>query len=155
MVIGPYIFIITLNVNGIKCKTKRHRLAEKMKTCAVCTSTYYIILLNPLVEEKVHSERKSCSVMSDSLQPHGLQPTRLLCPWDFPGKNTGVGCHFLFQGIFPTQGSNPGLPCCRQTLYHLSHQGSPKLYLIILYGQVNHVSIMAHNCNDLLFLLNQ
>ena len=45
---------------------------------------------------------------------------------DFPGKNTGVGCHFLRQGIFPTQGSNPGLLRCRQTLYHLSQQGSPK-----------------------------
>ena len=48
----------------------------------------------------------------------------LLCLWDFPGKSTGVGCHFLFQRIFPTQGSNPGLPHCRQTLYQLSHQGS-------------------------------
>ena len=46
--------------------------------------------------------------MSNSLQPHGPWPTRLLCPWDSPGKNTGVGCHFLLQGIFPTQGSNPG-----------------------------------------------
>ena len=45
--------------------------------------------------------------------------------FDFPGKSTGVGCHFLLQGIFPTQGSNPGLPHCRQTLYPLSHQGSP------------------------------
>ena len=43
-------------------------------------------------------------------------------PWDFPGKSTGVGCHFLLQGIFPTQESNPGLRHCRQTLYHLSHQ---------------------------------
>ena len=42
---------------------------------------------------------------------------RLLCPWDSPGKNTVVGCHFLFQGIFPTQGSNQGLPHCRQMLY--------------------------------------
>ena len=41
---------------------------------------------------------------------NGLQPARLLCPWDFPGKNSGVGCHFLLPGIFPTQGSNPGLP---------------------------------------------
>ena len=39
------------------------------------------------------------SVMSDSLQPHGLQPTSLLCPWNFPGKNTGAGCHFLLQGV--------------------------------------------------------
>ena len=67
-------------------------------------------------------------VMSDSsLQLHGLQPTRLLCPWDSPGKNTGAGCHFLLQGIFPTQGLNPYFPCllhCRQILYPLSHQGS-------------------------------
>ena len=46
-------------------------------------------------------------------------------PWDFQGKNTGVGCHLLFQGIFPTQGSNPGLLHWRQMLYCLSHQGSP------------------------------
>ena len=59
-----------------------------------------------------------------TLRPHGLQPARLLCPWDFPGKITGVGCHALLQGIFPTQGLNPGLPHCRWILYHLSHQGS-------------------------------
>ena len=63
----------------------------------------------------------SHSVMSSFLQPHGLGPTRLLRPWDFPGKNTGVGCHSLLQGIFLTQGSNPGLPYCRQTLYLLTH----------------------------------
>ena len=49
---------------------------------------------------------------------------RLLCPWDFPGKSTRVGCHFLLQGIFPTQGSNLGLQHCRQTLYCLSYQRS-------------------------------
>ena len=48
-----------------------------------------------------------------TLRPHGLQPTRLLRPWGFPGKSTGVGCHFLLQGIFPTQGLKPGLPPCR------------------------------------------
>ena len=47
--------------------------------------------------------------MSSSLPPSGLQPTRLLCPWDSPGKNNGVGYHFLLHGIFPTQGSNPHL----------------------------------------------
>ena len=47
------------------------------------------------------------------------------CPWDFPGKNTGVGCSFLLQGIFLTQRLNLGLLHCRWTLYHLSHQGSP------------------------------
>ena len=50
--------------------------------------------------------------MSDSLRPHELWPTRLLCPWDFPGKNTGAGCHFLFlQEIFPTQGASLCLLC--------------------------------------------
>ena len=49
--------------------------------------------------------------------------TRLLCPWDFLGKGTGVGCHFLLQGIFPTQGSSPGLLHCKWILYQLSHQG--------------------------------
>ena len=55
------------------------------------------------------------SVVSDS-RPHGLQPTRLLCPWDSPGKSTGVSCQSLLQGIFPNQRSNPGLPRCRQIL---------------------------------------
>ena len=64
----------------------------------------------------------SHSVVSDSLQPHGLQPTRVLSPWDSPGKNAGVDSHSLLQGIFPSQGSNPG---CRQILDHLSCQGSP------------------------------
>ena len=44
--------------------------------------------------------------MSDSLRLHGMNPARVLCPWNSPGKNTGVGCHFLLQGIFPTQGLN-------------------------------------------------
>ena len=51
----------------------------------------------------------SCSLLSGSLQPCGLQPTRLLCPWGSPGKNAGVGCHALLQGIFPIQGSDPCL----------------------------------------------
>ena len=67
--------------------------------------------------------------MSDSSGPHGLQPSRLLCPWDFPGKSTGVGCHFLLQGIFPNQGLNLGLPHCRQTLYPLSHQ---EIYMMFI-----------------------
>ena len=71
-------------------------------------------------------ESVSCSVMSDSWRPHGLQLARLLCPWNSPGKNTGVSSYSLLQGIFLTQGLNPGLPHCMQILYSLSHQGSPK-----------------------------
>ena len=51
------------------------------------------------------------SVVFDSLQSHGLLPARLLCPWDSPRKDTGVGCHDLLQGIFPTQGLNLHLLC--------------------------------------------
>ena len=75
-----------------------------------------------VVDDSNHNEdcMLSPSVLSDSWQPHGLWPTRLLRPWDSPGKNTGVGCHFLLQGIFPTQGSNSHLLRllkCRRTFY--------------------------------------
>ena len=63
-------------------------------------------------------------VVPNFLQPHRLWPTRLLCPWDFPGKNTGVGCYFLLQGIFPTQEWNQGLLHCRHFFTVLSHGGS-------------------------------
>ena len=62
-----------------------------------------------------------------TLRPHGRQPARLLRPWNSPGKNTGVGCHFLLQGIFSTQGSNVGLPHGGQILYCLSHQRGPSI----------------------------
>ena len=68
------------------------------------------------------------SVTSDSLRPRGLQPTRLLCPWGSPGKNTGVGCHAFLQGIFLTQGSNPGLlvsPELQADSLSLSQLGRP------------------------------
>ena len=55
-----------------------------------------------------------------------LRSTKLLCPWDFPGKSIGVGCHFLLQGIFLTHGLNPCLLLCNQTLYPLSYQGNPQ-----------------------------
>ena len=87
----------------------------------------------------------SLSVASDSLRPHELQPTRLLCPWDSSGKSTGVGCHFLLQGIFLTQGSNLGLPHYRQTLYRLSQQGIPdtqKRKITNLKDSIYHFSLM-------------
>ena len=64
-------------------------------------------------------ESESCTITSDSLQLHGLYS-----PWNSPGQNTGVGSLSLLQGIFPTQGSNPGLQHCRQMLYQLSYKGS-------------------------------
>ena len=53
--------------------------------------------------------------------------SRLLCPWNSPGQNTGVSSCSLLQGIFPTEGSNPGLPRCRQSFYYLSYKGSPRI----------------------------
>ena len=64
----------------------------------------------------------SGSTVSDSWRPHRLQPTRLLCPWDSPGKNTGVDCHSFLQRIFQTQGSNPGLWHCRHIFYLLGYR---------------------------------
>ena len=83
----------------------------------------------------------------NSLRPHGLQPTRLLSPWNFPGKSTGVGCHFLLQGIFPTQGLNPGLPRCRQTLYRLS------LVSYCYYDAILHKQLSTFEKSSLLLLL--
>ena len=82
------------------------------------------------------SESESLSVVSDSLWPHGLYS-----PWNSPGQNIGVGSLSLLQGIFPTQGSNPGLPHCRQILFFFLQadslpaepQGSPRILEWVAY----------------------
>ena len=96
----------------------------KIKYITIRAWNYTIVLFN-IVKEVIWKkvERFSCSVVSDSLQPHRLLPTRLFCPWNSPGKNTGVGSHSLLKGIIPFQGLNLGLLKSRQILYHLSHQG--------------------------------
>ena len=74
------------------------------------------------------SESEGRSVVSNFLWPHGLH-----CPWNSPGQNAGVGRLSLLQGIFPTQGLNPGLPHRRQILYQLSHKESPRIREWIAY----------------------
>ena len=72
--------------------------------------------------------RAVISLISSSPRPYELKPARLLSPWDFPGENTGVGCHVLLQGIFPTQGlTRVSYVSCigRQVPYHERHLGSP------------------------------
>ena len=69
----------------------------------------------------------SCSIMSDSLRPHEPYPPGSSVDGDSPGKNTGVGCHALLQGIFPTQGLNLGLLHYKRILYHLSHGENPRI----------------------------
>ena len=71
---------------------------------------------------------ESCSVVSNSLQPHGLQS-----PWNSPGQNTAEGSLSLLQWIFPTQGLNSGLPHYRRILYQLSHKGSPRILEWVAY----------------------
>ena len=87
--------ILRQEVTGITlfgCASSRGNLSQRVTIHqGLCCSFAHMCML-------------SRSVVSDSLQPHGLYPTRLLCPWDSPGKNTGVGCHCLLQGIFLTQG---------------------------------------------------
>ena len=75
------------------------------------------------------------SVVSYSLRPYGLKPTRFLCPWDFPGKNVGVGCHFLLQRIFHIQGLNLRLLHWQTGSLLLNHQGNP-LLIILFYNKL-------------------
>ena len=86
------------------------------------------------------SESESCSVMSDSLRPH-----ELYSPWSSLGQNTGLGSLSFLQGIFPTQGSNPGLPHCRWILYQLNHKGSPKGIIIVLHQIASQVVLVVKN----------
>ena len=88
-----------------RCSVSLHR--------GVCYAAYHTMSRHPL--------NQLCPVLCDP------QSARLLCPWNSPGKNTGVGCQFLPQGIFPIQELNPDLPHCRQILYHLSRASVRRL----------------------------
>ena len=131
------LILICLDLYKENNKTKRSNL-PKVTQLVISTFRTRLVYFNPLILAFLpwqnnlgwDTEAKwSGLFVSDSVRPHGLQPTRLLCPWDFLGNSTGVDCHFLLQAIFPTQGSNPGLPHCRQTLYRLSHQGSLRYWM--------------------------
>ena len=82
----------------------------------------------PIYLTYMQSACENCSVVSNSLRPHGLYS-----PWNSLGLNTGVSSLSLLQGIFPTQGANPGLLHCRQILYQLSHKGSPGILEWVAY----------------------
>ena len=89
-------------------------------------------ILSELCLNKV-KKRKLNSHVRLFVTSWNIHLARLLCPWNFPGKNTGVGSRSLLQRIFPIQGSNPGLPNCRQILYCLSHLGSPRILEWVVY----------------------
>ena len=110
---------------SIKLKEKKKQKTTPWKAflgSTLCTPGLCQILLFQAPKPTVHHSKGKCvehSVVSDSLQPHGLYS-----PWNSLALKTGVGSLSLLQGIFPTQGSNPGLPHCRQILYQLSHKTS-------------------------------
>ena len=81
------------------------------------------------IEIAFYPQSESCSVVPDSLRPHGLYS-----PWNSPGQNTGAGSLSLLQGIFPTQVLNPDLPHCRQILYQLSHKERPRILERVTYS---------------------
>ena len=88
---------------------------------------------------------KSCLILRNLMD---CSPTRILCPWDFPGKNTGSGCHYHLQGTFPTQGFTPHLLHWQADSLLQSHQGSPDIYItssccvcIYIYIKLNHFAL--------------
>ena len=120
------------SLHSLKCTfTEHHSVLEQDVWIQICDSRAFLKLLLYPHRNQMSSgltffiQNVKWSVMSDSLWHHWYsQSARLLCPWNSTGKNSGVGCHFLLQGIFSIQGWNLGLPHCRQIFYHLSHQGS-------------------------------
>ena len=90
---------------------------SKLGTEYIKTVYCHPAYLTYMQSESESEVAQSCPTLCDPMD------IRLLYPWDFLGKSTGVGCHFLLQRIFLTQGSNPDLPHCRQTLYCLRHLG--------------------------------
>ena len=106
-------------------KFKMYKEIDKFHQDLKCLQ--YIHVLNyHTVYLKLESE--SCSIMSNSLWPHGLYS-----PWNSPVQNTAAGSLSLLQGMLPTQGLNPGLPYCGQILHQLSHKGSPRILEWVAY----------------------
>ena len=93
---------------------------------------------------------KSCPTL---LQPYGLQPTRLLCPWDLPGKNTGMSHHSLFQGIFPTQESNQCLLHCSWATREALPSDLLHSVFLTKHAVPKHINGAFFQCNDLFTIL--
>ena len=104
---------------------------KKKSTVLACLPSTLNISMCQVTFHSLHA----CLVVPDSWRPHGLYRATLLCPWDFPGKNTEVGCHFFLQEIFLIQESNPHLLHWQVASLLLSHVGSPHLPLNLLKPQ--------------------
>ena len=103
-----------LNLGLLHCKQTLYRLSQHSHNTIIRSSTVLdgcknLIMLSKFLKRYITTTKGGGGLVAKScptLGPHGLLPARLLCPWDSPGKNTRVGCHFLLQGIFPTQELN-------------------------------------------------
>ena len=104
-----------------------HGIKALIRAQRASSLSFHVKIQQQVTRLQPGRERESHSVVSDSLWPHGL------CPWNSPGQNTGVGSRSIHQGIFPSLGSNPGLPHCRQILYQLSHKGSQRILEWVAY----------------------
>ena len=91
---------------------------------------YYVLAFTAPKSTVLCVVAQSCPTLYD---PMACSPPGFSVRGDSPGKYTGMGCHALLQGIFPTQGLDPGLPHCRQSLYCLNHQGSPRILEWVAY----------------------
>ena len=120
-------------VRGLRTQ-KSHFLTSNLQVSTIILTRQ--CQLKSLQEEHMYMQifstslkwSESCSVLSDSLWPHGL-----CSPWNSPGQNSRVGSLSLLHGIFPTQGSNPVLPHCGWILYQLSYKGSPRILEWVAY----------------------
>ena len=122
-----YVYILEILSRIVWLKINEENLTLKDRWNPSTNNTFPSTTCPPLVAVV---QSLSCVLL---LGPHGLQPSRLLCPWDFPGKNTGVGCHFLLQGILLTHGSNLRFLNWRADFLLLSHQRSLLFALTIMY----------------------
>ena len=122
---------------GIKWAKRSKYLGQCLAHCK-CLPLFFCLVELPLFSSlELHG--CCCLVAKLCLTPlwlHGLQPARLLCPWDSPGKNTGVGCYFLLQGIFQTQGPNLHLLHWQVDSLPLSHQQSPTFMAYHIYSSI-------------------
>ena len=118
-------FVFFLSDHFLTIRLLRH-FWHKRSACAVC---FLLRHIRRHLSQTITSAVQSLSRVR-LLRPRGLQPARLLCAWDSPGKSTGVDCHFLLQGIFPTQELNPGLLRHTQILYQLNSEGRPTITLM-------------------------
>ena len=121
--------LFNLYVQYIMRNTRLDEAQAGIKTARRNTNNLMYADNTTLIAER---EVKGSEVKVTQLCPTLCDPTD--CSWNSPGQNIGVGSLSLLQGIFPTQGSNPGLPHCRQTLYQLSHQGSPRILEWVAYS---------------------